>query len=46
MYVSKDAIVDVPINKKLETDLVKCFMDESDYVLICSYDYTYEEIQR
>lgn len=45
MYVSKDAIVDVPINKKLETDLVKCFMDESDYVLICSYGYTDEEIQ-
>lgn len=45
MYVSKDVIIDVPINKKLETDLVKCFMGKNDYILICSYDYADEEIQ-
>ena len=45
MYISKDAIVDVPINKELETELIKCFMDENDYVLICSYDYTDEETE-
>lgn len=32
MYISKDAIVNVPINKKLEAELIKYFMDEHYFV--------------
>ncbi|NRT87236.1 hypothetical protein [Clostridium beijerinckii] len=45
MYILKDAIADVPINKDLEVELIQGFMDQDDYVLICSYDYLDEEIR-
>lgn len=45
MYILKNAIIDVPINKELEIDLIQCFMEKDDYVFICSYDYVDEEIQ-
>src|SRR5690349_436969 len=45
MYILKDAVVDVPMNKELEVELIQCFMDKGDYVLICNHDYLDEEIR-
>lgn len=45
MYILKNTVADVPINKELEVELIQGFMDQDDYVLICSYDYLDEEIR-
>ncbi|ALB45677.1 hypothetical protein [Clostridium beijerinckii] len=45
MNILKDTIVDVPINKELEVDLIQCFIEKDECVLICSHDYIDEEIE-